>query len=227
MNLYEKTKREKKEEIDKITKEQKETIDSLNAELQDKLQSLQSRYNSILKNAKEYGDAFLTNIEKEELEHEKEIEKISKELSAEIATEKEMTQRLQEENKELTKKNEKSKATDVEKQKTFEDLVIKNTNLLEEKVRTCISLLKMQEQLLEREQVVFSKDETIKNAKDEEINLENFRFMLDQKIKSLTSGILVFFKKFYRETTSDKGDWLAREDSERHVQWADQAESCQ
>ena len=40
---------------------------------------------------------------------------------------------------------------------------------------------------MEREQVVFSKDETIKNAKDEEINLENFRFMLDQKIKSLTS----------------------------------------
>lgn len=206
MNLYEKTKREKKEEIDKITKEQKETIDSLNTELQEKLQSLQSRYNSILKNAKEYGDAFLTNIEKEELEHEKEIEKISKELSAEIATEKEMTQRLQEENKELTKKNEKSKATDVEKQKTFEDLVIKNTNLLEEKVRTCISLLKMQEQLLEREQVVFSKDETIKNAKDEEINLENFRFMLDQKIKSLTSGILLLSKNFHRETTSDKGD---------------------
>lgn len=36
--------------------------------------------------------------------------------------------------------------------------------------------------------MVFSKDETIKNARDEQINLENFRFMLDQKIKSLTAN---------------------------------------
>jgi hypothetical protein len=66
--------------------------------------------------------------------------------------------------------------------------VIENTELLEKKVKICISLLKKQEQLLEREQVVFSKDETIKNARDEQINLENFRFMLDQKIKSLTAN---------------------------------------
>ena len=33
--------------------------------------------------------------------------------------------------------------------------------------------------------MVFSKDETIKLARDEQINLENFQFMLDQKIKSL------------------------------------------
>lgn len=178
----------KKDEIDGITTKQKETIEALNLELQQKLQTQQGRYNSILKNAKEYGDAFQSNIEKEELEHEKEIEKISKALAEEIANEKEITQKLQEENKKLTKENETSKAKDVEKQKEFEDLVIKNTTLLEDKVKICIGLLKMQEQLLEREQVVFSKDETIKNAKDEEINLENFRFMLDQKIKSLTSN---------------------------------------
>lgn len=34
-------------------------------------------------------------------------------------------------------------------------------------------------------QVIDSKDETCKAAKDEQINLENFRYMLDQKIKML------------------------------------------
>jgi len=45
----------------------------------------------------------------------------------------------------------------------------------------------MQEQLLEREDVIISKEETCKAARDEQINLENFRYLLDQKIKTLTS----------------------------------------
>eukprot|EP01017_Pseudomicrothorax_dubius_P042406 TRINITY_DN6918_c0_g1_i1.p1 TRINITY_DN6918_c0_g1~~TRINITY_DN6918_c0_g1_i1.p1 ORF type:complete len:185 (-),score=69.21 TRINITY_DN6918_c0_g1_i1:90-644(-) len=49
----------------------------------------------------------------------------------------------------------------------------------------CIRDRKMQEQLLEREEVIFSKEEACKGARDEQINLENFRYMLDQKIKSL------------------------------------------
>jgi len=43
----------------------------------------------------------------------------------------------------------------------------------------------MQHQLLERLQVIDSKEETCKAAKEEQINLENFRFMLDEKIKNL------------------------------------------
>lgn len=42
-----------------------------------------------------------------------------------------------------------------------------------------------QHQLVERLQVIESKEETCKSAKDEQINLENFRYMLDQKIKML------------------------------------------
>lgn len=49
------------------------------------------------------------------------------------------------------------------------------------------ALLKMQEQLLEREEVILSKEETCKAARDEQINLENFRYLLDQKIKTLSN----------------------------------------
>lgn len=39
--------------------------------------------------------------------------------------------------------------------------------------------------MVERLQVIESKEETCKAARDEQINLENFRYMLDQKIKML------------------------------------------
>ena len=40
---------------------------------------------------------------------------------------------------------------------------------------------------MEREDVILSKEETCKAARDEQINLENFRYLLDQKIKTLTN----------------------------------------
>jgi cilia- and flagella-associated protein 57 len=46
-------------------------------------------------------------------------------------------------------------------------------------------LLFIKHQLVERLQVIESKEETCKAARDEQINLENFRYMLDQKIKML------------------------------------------
>lgn len=45
--------------------------------------------------------------------------------------------------------------------------------------------MKMQHQLLERLQVIESKEETCKNARYEQTTLENFRYMLDNKIQSL------------------------------------------
>lgn len=41
------------------------------------------------------------------------------------------------------------------------------------------AMVKQQHQLLERIQVIESKDETCREARDEQINLENFRYLLD------------------------------------------------
>lgn len=95
---------------------------------------------------------------------------------------------IQKINEKLSKANDEQSKQDVMRQQTFEEEFIENTRLQEKKVRIVVNLLKIQEQLLEREQVVFSKDETIKMARDEQINLENFQFMLDQKIKSLKAN---------------------------------------
>ena len=74
---------------------------------------------------------------------------------------------------------------DEQKQKGLERLVIENTLLMENKVRLCLGLLKMQEQLLEREHAVLNKQQTIQAAQDSKRALENYRSILKQKLGSL------------------------------------------
>ena len=62
----------------------------------------------------------------------------------------------------------------------------------------------MEHQLLERLQVFDSKEETCKSAKDEQINLENFRYMLDQKIKSLQTEKTELLDKINNKETNLK-----------------------
>lgn len=124
----------------------------------------------------------------QEKEYERELYKIEGRLNEAIAVATDQNNNIQKENDKLSKKNDDDSKQDVKKQQAFEEEFILNTKLQEKKVKIVVDLLKIQEQLLEREQVVFSKDETIKMARDEQINLENFQFMLDQKIKSLKSN---------------------------------------
>lgn len=183
----EKTKSEKKQQREQVKKSQTETLSELKEAYDNKLKELNSRYSSIKHSHKNFGEEFLRKIELEEEEHEREIISVSRRKDEEIKRQREENQELKIAQKDLNKEYTEGQRKDHELQKKFENLVINNTSLLEKKVKRCIELLKLQEQLLEREQVVFSKEETIKAAKDEEINLENFKYMLEQKISSLTS----------------------------------------
>jgi len=218
-------KRAKETEIVQVVDEQKGSLNQLQEGYEEKLDMLKTKHDQILRNAKVYGENFLNKIELEEAEHEKEIQMKIKHYEGIIRLETYENKKLERERDDLIDKNTKSKNSDVLKQKQFEKMVIQNTELLENKVKICISLLKKQEQLLEREQVVFSKDETIRNARDEQINLENFRFMLDQKIKSLTSNktalvkeiddrekiLREMFNELIRQSQLNSGSYLAIE----------------
>lgn len=130
----------------------------------------------------------MKKIQLQENEHERELHHISSKLNKAINETELANKGIQDRNETLSKANDQKSKEDVKKQQEFEEEFIENTKLQEQKVKIVVDLLKIQEQLLEREQVVFSKDETIKMARDEQINLENFQFMLDQKIKSLKSN---------------------------------------
>jgi hypothetical protein len=130
----------------------------------------------------------LKKIGLQENEYERELHRIESRLNEAINIATKQNKEIQDSNDIQSKRNDEDSKSDVKKQQEFEEQFILNTKYQENKVKIVVDLLKIQEQLLEREQVVFSKDETIKMARDEQINLENFQFMLDQKIKSLKSN---------------------------------------
>lgn len=130
----------------------------------------------------------MKKIRLHEIDNERQIHHKSSDLNRQISDMITAHESIQKVNDKLSQANDQKSKEDVKKQQEFEEEFIENTKLQEKKVRIVVNLLKIQEQLLEREQVVFSKDETIKMARDEQINLENFQFMLDQKIKSLKAN---------------------------------------
>lgn len=67
----------------------------------------------------------------------------------------------------------------------FNLLMDQHTEIIALEVKNNEAMTKQQLQLMERVQVIESKDETCREARDEQINLENFRYLLDQKIKML------------------------------------------
>ena len=125
---------------------------------------------------------YLSRIELQEDEYEKEIRFLIKKYHGLIQKEKAETRNLKVESNKLNKEKLAMNQKDEEKQKKIEQLIIENTLLMEKKVSLCLSLLKMQEQLLEREQAILNKEKAIQNSMDTEKALENYRSILREKI---------------------------------------------
>jgi hypothetical protein len=179
---------DKKLLLEKLAQDQLEMQSKLTGQFNDSLRDLRHKYQTILEDSGKYGDEFLKKIGLQENEYERELHRIEGRLNEAINVATKTNKEIQDSNDHQSKKNDDDSKRDVKKQQEFEEEFILNTKYQERKVKIVVDLLKIQEQLLEREQVVFSKDETIKMARDEQINLENFQFMLDQKIKSLKSN---------------------------------------
>lgn len=97
--------------------------------------------------------------------------------------EEKLNEKLKDENADLITTNNKLQNKNIELQNECLDKLGLNSELKEAAIKNSADLIKMHEQLLEREQVILSKEETCKQARDESLNLENFWYMLDQKIK--------------------------------------------
>lgn len=153
---------------------------SLDAEVAE----LETDYQKQMSRMKHYYDKFLNKINLEEADHEREIVLYTQALRAEIEREKEGGAKYVAENEVLTGQNNAEISEIYKKQKEVEDLIVENTNLMEEKVKYSLSILKMQEQLLEREKVIINKECDLKTTVDVQKSLENFRYILDRKISN-------------------------------------------
>lgn len=94
----------------------------------------------------------------QEERHEASIRRETFTKEREIAFELGQTAKLREEQMRESTAHSAASAQNQELQKRIEQIVLENTNYLEEKVRVCLNLFNMQEQLLERETVMMNKE---------------------------------------------------------------------
>ncbi|CAK83220.1 unnamed protein product (macronuclear) [Paramecium tetraurelia] len=174
-----------KNDLQSLLEQHKQELKQMKLQFYEKCRKVQVKYSSVVDNAKNYGTAFIQRLEKEEAEYEKEIDEQIKDLENQIAKVIQDNEKLEKENRELASQFEQLKKDDDDLQIQFNELFDEHNKIRLENLKNDDDILKMQHQLLERLQVIDSKEETCKAAKDEQINLENFRYMLDQKIKSL------------------------------------------
>lgn len=161
---------------------EKALLDS-KTDMDKELDFLIDEYITLQKRATEYGSKFMHKITMEEEDYEMELQKFTTILEREYEKERTETAHIAQENRNLQLMSSASRQQDKNGQKKIQELIEQNTLLLEEKVHSCLALLKMEEQLLEKEQVLMHKEGAVKSALDVQKSLENFRYILEHKIK--------------------------------------------
>ena len=175
--------KEKLEAVELAEKNYEEVLRASRTEMEDELAYLVKEYEALRKRAEEYSGKFMGKITLEEADYEMELQKFTTLLLKEYEREKAETESIAKENKRLQELTSASRRQDKNGQKKIQELIEQNTAFLEEKVHSCLALLKMEEQLLEKEQVLMHKDGATKAALDVQKSLENFRYILEHKIK--------------------------------------------
>ena len=186
---------EKKEELEKIKEDHHIKIDKMENDLKIEFEEIDKNYIYLINKLKKYSSKFSTKINLEEKEYEIEIKNYTKILEDKLRLKKIETEKIKNENTILQKENKKFIKDDRISQNKIEKLVVENTLLLEKKVKLYLSLLKMQEQLLEKEQVILNKEDTIKSSLEIQKSIENFRYILEDKIKNFQNEKKRMMKK--------------------------------
>ena len=173
----------KSKQVAELEANYEKEVATIKENLNKEIEELKKDYKVLQDRSQLYSNKFLEKINFEEEEHEKELIRYTKLLERDYAKEIKETTKIFEENKRLQQNSNKFREEDKKSKQRIQELVEQNTVLLEDKVKHCLSLLKMQEQLLEKEQVLMNKENTIKSSIDVQKSLENFRYILEHKIK--------------------------------------------
>ena len=170
-------------EADLAQKMHEERLAEVRLSLQAEVDELEAQLARFTEDSERVCKESYERIQAQEQTHEATILRETFTKQREIAFELSQYDKLKEQRqKELIDHNEAS-TFNQNLQRKVEEVVLENTALLEEKVKVCLSLFNMQEQLLERENVIMNKEQGLKSAIHVQKSLENFRFILEHKIQ--------------------------------------------
>ena len=178
-------KRRMAQEVSNILAMHTQIKESLEAECRGKVAEVREAYTALMGVMKAQGEQYETGLVMTEKEYEDEIVTEKQKLERLLEEERESVKNLRLVNSRLnTEKDNIAKKDDI-LQKENQTLKEANLQTKFEVEELKSRLLKMQEQITEREEVIKKKENTIKELRSFNIHLQNFRFVLDQKIKSL------------------------------------------
>jgi hypothetical protein len=178
---------QKQHDLEELKSKHQENLESVNTQLNTDLSALEKEYTTLINRIKDYNTKFITKITLEEEDHENEIELYNESLKNEIEIEKRGGSQYRTENENLILQNNKEIEKIYSQQKIVDELILKNTQLMEEKAKYTLTILKLQEKLLEREQIIIRKECDMKMAVDIQKSLENFKYIMDRRIEKFIS----------------------------------------
>ena len=158
---------------------------SIETDCKDRLTDAKSAYMELIQLLKEQSAHYEAGLAQTEQEYEEEIAVEKQKLELKLAQTQEFGKNLQLANTRLNAEKDNLVRKDEAVIKENETLKEANAQLKTELEDVKIRLGKTQEQIIEREEVIKKKETTIKELRSFNIHLQNFRFVLDQKVKSL------------------------------------------
>lgn len=158
---------------------------AIEAECRDRLTEAKSAYSGLIELLQIQGERYEAGLTQTEKEYEDELASEKTKLELQLAQAQDYGKNLQVVNTRLSA--EKDNLTRKDELLLKENQMLKEANgqIKAETEDLKSRLSKMQEQITEREDVIKKKETTIKELRSFNIHLQNFRFVLDQKIKAL------------------------------------------
>lgn len=158
---------------------------AIEIECRSRLTEAKSAYSGLIELLRAQSDRYEAGLSQTEKEYEEELASEKAKLEAQLTQAQEYSKNLQLVNTRLSSEKDNLTRKDETLLKENQDLKEANSQVKVEIEDLRTRLSKMQEQITEREDVIKKKETTIRELRSFNIHLQNFRFVLDQKIKAL------------------------------------------
>jgi WD40 repeat protein len=172
-------------EVETLISMHKEVKANIEKDCQDTVNKVNEAYRTLWETMKAQSREYESGLQMSEKEYEEELAKEKERLSKTLSETQHQVKELKLINTKLVGEKEKLEKRDQELTKMNGDLEEMNRTARAENEELKWKAVKMQDQLVEREDVIKKKENTIKELRSFNIHLQNFRFVLDQKIKAL------------------------------------------
>ncbi len=172
-------------EIEKYEAEYQSTLRQADFEYQDKYFQLVEKYNSTVANMKLDEKKLKEALTQSEEDYEREFDMTKEKLVQELESYKKSNEELRTSNTRYNKENEKFREKYTELDARIRDFDNQNDQLSKDNDHFLERLEDLQKQLAERESIINQKEQQIKEFRNKNIHLQNFRSVYDHRVSTL------------------------------------------